>query len=62
MSEPLLTTEALAERWHVPKKRIWHWLSTGAELPRSLKVGSQRLFRLSAVEAFEETQERETTI
>jgi excisionase family DNA binding protein len=48
---PILTPDALAERWSVPKSHVWR-LAREGRLP-SVRLGRYVRFRLAEVEAFE---------
>lgn len=53
-----LTTEELAARWHLRPKTLWNWHLQGKG-PTPMKVGRRLLYRLDAVERWEQQQEQE---
>ncbi len=60
MSAPLITPEALAERWNLTIATLsqWRWNGRG---PHYLKIGRRILYRLQDVEDFEECKLRSST-
>ena len=49
-----LTDEQLAERWQCHRKTLIRWRSTGIG-PKFVKINNQVRYKLSDVEAFEES-------
>jgi len=60
--EELLTSEELSKRWKVPANRIGERIAKGASMPASIKIGAQRLFKISSVISFENSLETDTCI
>jgi len=60
--DKLLTPRELASRWKVAPKTIYQKISNGDDMPRSLKLGSRRRFRLSDVLIWEKGNEEETNV
>ena len=54
-----LTTEELAERWHMTPGAVHNRRSRGDSMPKSIKTGKLRLWPLEEVEAYEQTRLRE---
>lgn len=60
MTNSHLTSDALAERWHLSPRTLerWRWEGFG---PSHLKIGGRVLYRIEDVEAYErESLQRET--
>ncbi len=47
-----LTTEQLAERWHIKPKTLSNWRVSGMG-PKFLKIGQRVLYSMGEIEAYE---------
>lgn len=57
-----LSSSDLAKRWRVSIQTIYNWITSGAALPKSIKIGGIRRWDLADVEVWEEKQKEETKV